>query len=53
LYEAAANDPDDQISEASGTLLDALAGGTVAAIDRPYWRSVGQRLGMPLPQSTA
>ena len=53
LYEAGANDPDDQISEASATVVDALAGGTVAAIDRPYWRSVGQRLGMPLPESPA
>jgi hypothetical protein len=49
LYEAGAKDPDDQINEASATLLDALAGGSVAGIDRQYLRSVVKKLGMPLP----
>lgn len=49
LYEAGAKDSDDEINEASATLLDALARGSVAGIDRQYLLSVGKKLGMPLP----
>ncbi len=48
LYEAGAEDPDDQISEACSILLEALAGGVgAAAIDRQYERSLRAKLGMP------
>jgi hypothetical protein len=49
LYETGAKDPDDQINQAGATLLDALAGGSLAGIDRQYLRSVRKKLGMPLP----
>ncbi|HKE26861.1 MAG TPA: hypothetical protein VKB88_31125 [Bryobacteraceae bacterium] len=39
LYEAGVEDPGDPISERSSTLLSALAGGAVAAIDSKYQRS--------------
>jgi hypothetical protein len=48
-FEAGVEDPDDQISEASSTLLKALAGGCVAAIDGQYQRSLRAKLGIPLP----
>jgi len=53
LYEAGVEDPDDQIGEASSTLLEALAGNAVAATDSKYQRSLRAKLGMPLPTSTA
>lgn len=53
LYKAGVEDPDDQISEASSTLLKALAGGGVAAIDGQYQRSLRANLGMPLPLPAA
>lgn len=50
LYEAGAEDSDDQISETSSALLEALAGGgTGAASDSEYGRSLRAKLGMPLP----
>lgn len=48
LYEAGSQDPNDQISEPSSALLEALAGGTMAAIDSQYRLTLGARLGMPL-----
>jgi hypothetical protein len=53
LYKAGVDDPDDQISEASSTLLDALAGRVMAAIDGQYQRSLRAKLGMPLPPPAA
>ena len=48
LYEAGAEDPDDQISEACSILLEALTGGAGAAtIDRQYEGNLRAKLGMP------
>jgi hypothetical protein len=50
LYLVGAEDPDGEISDASSTLLEALtSGGTAAAIDGQYERSLRAKLGMPLP----
>lgn len=48
LYEAGAKDPDDQVREASSTLLDALADDVSIAGDRLYERTLMAKLGMPL-----
>jgi hypothetical protein len=54
LYEAGAEDSDDEISEASPALLEALAGGgTGAASDSQYGQSLRAKLGMPLLPPTA
>ena len=53
LYEAGAEDSDDQISEASFALLQTLAGGTGAASDSEIGRSLRAKLGMPLSPPTA
>jgi hypothetical protein len=53
LYEAGAEDSDDQISEASSALLKALAGrGSGAASDSQYGLSLRANLEMPLPPPT-
>ena len=49
LYETGVTDSDDQMSEASTALLDALAGdGAGAASDNEYGWSLRAKLGMPL-----
>ena len=54
LYEAGVNDLDHEMSEASSTLLAALAaGGTTEAIDSQDLRSLRAKLGMPLPPPVA
>jgi hypothetical protein len=53
LYKAGVEDPDDQIGEASSTLLKALAGSVMAAVDAQYQRSLRAKLGMPLPPPAA
>jgi hypothetical protein len=53
LYEAGAENPDDQIREASSALLEALAAGCpAAAIDSQYRRRLETKLGMPLSPPT-
>ena len=50
LYEAGVEDPDDQISEASSTLLEALAGGGAPVSDSQYRQSLRAKLKMLLPR---
>jgi hypothetical protein len=53
LYEAGVNDLDDEMREASTTLLASLAtDGTTEAIDSQDLRSLRAKLGMPLPPPT-
>ena len=53
LYEAAVEDHDNEMSKASSTLIEALAGGPTEAIDSQYLQRLRAKLGMPLPPSTA